>query len=85
VDFGDLREQTQPRLIEFLNLELDLASTYIKMAETRENGRERLLRNARTALEAVRRFEKRIAYAKTWAAIHERADELKQLLSTFKT
>ena len=85
MDFGDLRDQTQQRLIEFLNADLDLALTYIRMAQTSENGRERLLRNARKALEAARYFEGRIANAKAGTAIHERADELEQLLSTFKT
>jgi hypothetical protein len=32
VDFGDLSEQTEQRLIEFLNADVDLAFTYIKMA-----------------------------------------------------
>ena len=85
MDFSDLRDQTQKRLIEFLNADLDLALTYIRMAQTSENGRERLLHNARKALEAARHFEGRIANAKACTAIHERADELEQLLSTFKT
>jgi hypothetical protein len=55
------------------------------MAQSRENGRERLLQNVRTVLEAVRRFEGRIANAKTRTAIHERAHELERLISTFKT
>ena len=85
MDFGDLSEQTEQRLIEFLNADVDLAFTYIKMAQTRENGRERLHHNARIALEAVRRFEGRIANPQSRTAIHERADELERLLSKFTT
>jgi hypothetical protein len=38
--------------------------------------RERLLQNARKVLEATRRLEGKIADAKAWTAIHERADKL---------
>jgi hypothetical protein len=85
VDFEELREQTQQRLVEFLETDLDLAFTFVRMAQTREkaNARNRLLRNARRVLEAVRRFEGRIVDAKAWSTVHERADELERLLSTF--
>jgi hypothetical protein len=82
VNFGDLRDQAQQRLIEFLLTDLDLGFTYVRMAQTRQEGgdRERLLQNARKVLEATRRFEGWIADAKAWTAIHERADELERLL-----
>jgi hypothetical protein len=85
VDLGELHEQRQQRLIEFLETDLDLAFTFVRMAQTREkaNARNRLLRNARRVLEAVRRFEGRIVDARAWATIHERADELERVLSTF--
>jgi hypothetical protein len=85
VDFGDLRDQTQQRLIDFLYAHLDHAFTYIKIAQTTRNGRERLLQNARKALEATRHFEGRIADAKAWTAIRERPDQLERLLSGFTT
>jgi hypothetical protein len=82
-----LREAAQRRLVEFLEVDLDLGFTYLKMAETREErrSRERLRRNARRAVEAVRRFEGRITDPTEWTAIHERADELQRLLSAFRT
>jgi hypothetical protein len=86
VDFDDLREAAQRSLVEFLEVDLDLGFTYLKMAQTREEGppRERLLRNARRAVEAVRSFEGRISDPRDWTAIHERADELQRLLSAFR-
>jgi len=56
VDFDDLREAAQRRLIEFLETDLALGLTYLKMAQTRgeEPSRERLLQNARKAVDAVR-------------------------------
>ena len=82
MNFSELRDQAQQRLIEFLLTDLDLGLTYVRIAQTRpERGdRERLLQNARKVLEATRRFEERIADAKAWTAIHERADELERLL-----
>jgi hypothetical protein len=55
------------------------------MAETREqeSTRERLLQNVRKVLEAVKRFEGRIGDPKAWTAIHERAEELRQILTAF--
>ena len=66
VDFGELREQTQQRLVEFLETDLDLAFTFVRMAQTRRkaNARNRLIENARRVLEAVRRFEGRIVDAR---------------------
>jgi hypothetical protein len=83
VDFDDLREAAQRRLIEFLETDLALGLTYLKMAQTREEepSRERLLQNARKAVEAVRRFEGRITDSRERTAIHERVDELQRLLS----
>jgi hypothetical protein len=82
VNFDDLRDQGQQRLIEFLLTDLDLGYTYVRMAQTRQEGgdRERLLQNARKVLETTRRFEGRIADAKAWTAIHEQADELERLI-----
>jgi hypothetical protein len=80
VNFDDLRDQAQQRLVEFLLT--DLGYTYVRMAQTRQEGgdRERLLQNTRKVLETTRRFEGRIADAKAWTAIHERADELERLI-----
>jgi hypothetical protein len=83
VDFADLRDQAQHRLIDFLHADLDLAFTYLKMAQTRENGRERLLENARKVLHATQHFEGRVADKNAWTAIHERAGELERALSGF--
>jgi hypothetical protein len=86
VDFDELRETAQRRLIEFLETDLELAFTFVSMAQTRREGpsRQRLLQHAREAVDAVRRFEGRITDARAGAAIHERADELQRLLSTFR-
>ncbi len=83
MDFADLHEQAEQRLIDFLHADLNLAFTYLKMAQTRENGRERLLQNARKALHAARHFVGRVADKNAWTAIHERADELERALSRF--
>ena len=82
MDFAELGETTQKRLIGFLQTDLDLGFTFVKMAQTREAGpaRERLVQNARKVVEAVRRFEGRIADPKAWKAIKERADELQHVL-----
>ena len=83
MDFGELHEQAQQRLVEFLDTDLDLAFTFVRMAQTREdrNRRDRLIDNARKVLEAVRRFEGRIVDVKAWSTLHARADELERLLS----
>jgi hypothetical protein len=86
VDFDELREPAQRRLIEFLETDLELAFTFVNMAQTREEGpsRERLLQHARKAVDAVRGFEGRITDPGAWTAIHDRADELQRLLSAFR-
>jgi hypothetical protein len=90
-DFGELRESTGQRLIEFLNTDLDLGFMYASMAQAHEQGRtrERLLHNARKVMEAARHFEEGslglLIDAKARATIHERTDELERLLSTFPT
>ena len=82
MDFDELRETAQRRLIEFLETDLELAFTFVNMAQTRGEGpRERLLQHARKAVDAVRGFEGRMSDPREWTSIHERADELQRLLS----
>jgi hypothetical protein len=65
-------------LIEFLTTELELSSTFVRIAEqNREIGGdeyERSLQNARKALETIRHFEGRITDPEAWQRIHERGD-----------
>jgi hypothetical protein len=81
VNLGEIQDQSQRRLIEFLKVDLELGFTFTRMAQTRDNGYKRLLQNARKVLESVRRLEGRIVDRTARKEIHERADELKRLLA----
>lgn len=81
MNFGEIEDQSQHRLIEFLKIDLDLGFTFTRMAQTRNNGYERLLQNARKVLDSVRRFEGRIVDRTARKEIHEKADELERLLA----
>jgi hypothetical protein len=84
VDFGELYLAAERSRIEFLSLELDLAFNFVRLAEQYRdlNNRARSLRNARTALETIRRFEGIVPDPGAWRTIHERADELERLLDS---
>ena len=87
MDFGDPNETGQRSRIELLTLELDLAFNFAKLSQQYRDhsNRERAFQCALIALGAIRHFERQISDPAAWRLIHERADELERLLSTFKT
>jgi hypothetical protein len=84
VDFSELLIGAERSRIEFLTLELDLAFSFVSLAQQYRDvaNRARSLRNARTALEAIRHFEGKIGDPGAWRQIHARADELERLLGS---
>jgi hypothetical protein len=86
-DFQEQRAWYQQNLIDFLNTELDLGLTFFRSAQLHMdvNNNEHYIRsraNAQNALEAIRKFEGRIADPGLWHSIHKRADQLEKLIST---
>ena len=78
------KERNQRALIDFLNLDLDLAVTFLEMAKS-ETGLEpehsdEALGKARIALQSIRQFQGRIEDPMEWQRIQDRADELVAIL-----
>ena len=86
MDHDDLRQETQRQLVELLIRDLDRALSLLRDAESHSEwggseGYQRLIQNARTALETARRLEENITDPEAWGRIHARASELDRLLS----
>src|SRR5689334_1548303 len=62
MDFAELRQRCQDNLVRFLEIELDVAETFSKMAGTAEEceHRSRLLGAVAEAVETVDRFKHKI-------------------------
>jgi hypothetical protein len=78
--FAALKNRSQRALIEFLNVDLNLAFTFLRSVRTEAGLKpdyyEEAIDKVRIALESVRRFQGRIEDPEAWQAIHHRANEL---------
>jgi hypothetical protein len=76
--FLELKRRTQENLVAFLRIEVELASTFCKLAETTQDPehRERLLENTQKAVTAVHHLAGRITDAAIRAELNTEADRL---------
>ena len=82
-DFERLTKASQALLLDFLRTELEIATTFIDMAESYPPHRARLLQKARRALDTIRAFAPRINDLAQIGEIDAHAFKLKQRLETF--
>jgi len=76
-----MQRLVQQNLVAFLEIEIDIAGVFLKMAKTVENHerRTRLLRSAQEAIDTIRRFEAQVANRSERRQLVSRATELKQV------
>jgi hypothetical protein len=74
----DLRKRVEKNLQLFLDAELELAGTYLDLAEAIANGshRTRLLQDVQESVVGVHHFEETLADGNARLQIHEKADRL---------
>lgn len=82
-DLDELHERGQQNLVRFLQLEVELAQTMLKISEATksQDHRARLLRNVREATKAIHQFEERIDDASIRAELNRAAAKLQHFLS----
>jgi len=76
-----MQRVVQQSLVDFLEIEIDIAYVFLKMAKTVENHdrRTRLLRSAQRAIDTIRRFEAQVANKSQRRELVSRAAELEQV------
>ena len=82
-DFLELERRTQKNLIDFLNIDLEIAFTMCAMAKATHDREHKmqLIGNIQTALKTIRHFERRLTDSDVRGAIHNKADRLEKLFS----
>jgi len=77
----EMQRLVQQNLVAFLEIEIDIAGVFLKMAKTVENHerRTRLLRSAQEAIDTIHRFEAQVANRRERRQLVSRATELKQV------
>lgn len=82
----DLRKRIQKNLQQFLDVGLELATTYLDLAEATANAshRTRLLQDAQDAVAAVHHFEEKLTDGNARHQIREKADRLAWRLTAAK-
>src|SRR2546430_401921 len=80
-DFDDLHKRSQDNLVRFLQVEIELARTFLKMADSTDDSghRDHLLGTVREAIETVDRYEGRIGDLLIRNDIHREAGKLKKV------
>ena len=86
MDHDEIRQETQRRLVESLTRDLDRALSFLRDAERHSewggrDGYQRLVQDARNALEMFRTLERNVTDAEAWVKIDAQAMELDRLLS----
>ena len=79
--FSEMQRVVQQSLVDFLEIEIDIAYVFLKMAKTVDNHdrRTRLLRSAQRAIDTIRRFEAQVANKSQRRELVSRAAELEQV------
>lgn len=82
----DLRKSIEKNLQQFLDAALELARTYLDLAEATANAsyRTRLLRDVQEAVTAVHHFEEKLTDGNARHQIREKADRLAWRLTAAK-
>jgi hypothetical protein len=78
----ELHKRGQDNLTRFLQVEVELAHTFLKMSETTDSPdhRARLLRTIREAIKTIERFESRIDDASVRAELRREAAKLQEIV-----
>jgi hypothetical protein len=81
--FAELHERGHRNLIGFLEIEIDLATTFSGMARKTDSPthRAKLLENTRKAVATIRHFSDRIADVPTRTKLNKVADKLEKKIS----
>jgi hypothetical protein len=84
--FGTLEARCQRALLGFLVVDLNLVFTFLQNVRIQDERKPDSYEGVRTALESIRRLQRRIENPEAWEAIQNRANhleaELKKLAST---
>jgi hypothetical protein len=85
--FASLNARSQENLIQYLNVDLDLAFTFLETARIEAGFDARhsksAVEKARTALASIRRFQRHVEDQNALAKINDRANQLEAAIDEF--
>ena len=84
---GVLKARTQANLIQYLNIDLDLAFTFLEtariVAESNARHSKSAVEKARTALASIRKFQRHVEDQNAAASINDQANRLEVAINAF--